>query len=107
MSPRSCGFHPSVVRVFALEAEQSIDAERITALVEEVSRASDAFAAMWRDHDVRNFGEGTKLMRNPIAGLISFDYASFAVGGRPDLALVIFTPATPADAERIKSLLAA
>jgi hypothetical protein len=29
-----------------------------------------------------------------------------AVNGRPDLSLVIFTPATPADADRVKVLIA-
>lgn len=94
------------VAAFRADAVRAGASERIAGLVEELSRSSDEFAAMWRDHDVRNFGEGTKLMRNPIAGLISFEYSSFAVGGRPDLALVIFTPATPADTERVKSLLA-
>ena len=96
----------NAVAAFRADAVRAGASERIAGLVDELTRSSDTFAAMWRDHDVRNFGEGTKLMRNPVAGLISFEYSSFAVGGRPDLALVIFTPATPADAERIKSLLA-
>jgi hypothetical protein len=34
------------------------------------------------------------------------DYSAFAVVGQPDLSLVIFTPATSADADRIKDLIA-
>ena len=33
------------------------------------------------------------------------EYSAFAVDGRPDLGLVIYNPATPADAERIRSLM--
>jgi hypothetical protein len=35
---------------------------------------------------------------------IQFEYSAFAVDGRPDLSLVIYNPATPADADRIRSL---
>lgn len=33
------------------------------------------------------------------------EYSSFTVDGRPDLGLVIFTPLTDADAERVRLLL--
>jgi hypothetical protein len=62
---------------------------------------------MWRDNDVRIYGEGTKTLRHPIAGPIALEYSSFAIDGRPDLAMVIYSPATSADAERIRSLLKA
>ena len=58
-----------------------------------------------RDNDVRSYGEGTKQLRHPTAGLIALEYSAFAVDGRPDLGMVIYSPATPADAERIRSLL--
>jgi hypothetical protein len=45
-------------------------------------------------------------VRHPVAGLIALEYSAFAVDGRPDLGMVIYNPATPADAERIRSLLA-
>ena len=38
-------------------------------------------------------------------GPIAFEYSAFAVDGRPDLSMVVYNPATPDDAERIKSLL--
>jgi hypothetical protein len=37
--------------------------------------------------------------------LIGLEYSAFAANGRPDLGMVIYSPATPADAERIRSLL--
>jgi hypothetical protein len=57
-----------------------------------------------RDNDVRTHGEGVKHLRHPITGSIQFEYSAFAVDGRPDLSLVIYNPATPADADRIRSL---
>jgi len=43
-------------------------------------------------------------VRHPAAGLIGLEYSAFAVGGRPDLGMVIYNPATPADADRIRTL---
>jgi hypothetical protein len=60
---------------------------------------------MWRDNDVHGYGEGVKHIRHPIAGPIAFEYSAFAVDGRPDLGMVIYNPATPADAERIRLLI--
>ena len=39
--------------------------------------------------------------------MIALEYSAFAVDGRPDLGMVIYNPATPADADRIKSLVKA
>jgi len=43
-------------------------------------------------------------VRHPAAGLIGLEYSAFTVDGRPDLGMVIYNPATPADAERIRRL---
>jgi len=75
------------------------------ALVDELRQRSPEFEAMWRDNDVRTHGEGTKHLRHPVAGPIALEYSAFAVDGRRDLGLVIYNPATPADAERIRSLI--
>ncbi|HWA50602.1 MAG TPA: helix-turn-helix transcriptional regulator [Dongiaceae bacterium] len=95
----------AVVAAFRLETARAGVSERAKALVEELSQASPAFAAMWRDNAVSRHGEGVKRMKHPIAGPLTFDYSTFAVDGRPDLGLVIYTPATPADAERVRKLL--
>jgi len=92
------------VAAFRADAARAGAAKNIEALVEELCRLSPEFAAMWRDNDVRTYGEGTKQLRHPQAGLIALEYSSFAVDGRPDLGMVIFNPATPEDAGRIKSV---
>jgi transcriptional regulator with XRE-family HTH domain len=94
-----------VVAAFRAEAARAGAAERVKDLVNELSRESSEFAAMWRDNDVRTYGEGTKHLRHPKAGLIGLEYSAFAVDGRPDLGMIIYSPATPADAARIRSLL--
>jgi len=96
-----------VVAAFRADAARAGAAGNIQTLVDDVSRQSPEFAAMWRDNDVRNtYGEAAKHVRHPQAGLIALEYSAFAVDGRPDLGMVIYTPATAADAERIRLLLA-
>jgi hypothetical protein len=41
-----------------------------------------------------------------LLGPLAFEYSAFAVDGRTDLSMVIYDPATPEDARRIKSLIA-
>jgi hypothetical protein len=60
---------------------------------------------MWRDNDVRSYGEGTKHLRHPKVGLIALEYSAFAVDGRPDLGMIVYNPATPKDADRIRTLI--
>ena len=50
-------------------------------------------------------GEGVKHIRHPVLGPLAFEYSAFAVDGRPDLSMVVYNPATPADAEKIRSLM--
>ena len=63
------------------------------------------FRAMWRDNDIRSHGEVVKHIRHPVLGPLAFEYSAFAVDGRPDLSMVVYNPATPADADRISSLI--
>jgi hypothetical protein len=95
-----------VVAAFRADVARSGAAEKVAGLVDELSRTSPDFDAMWRDHDVRaTYGEGAKQVRHKVAGLIGLEYSSFAVDGRPDLSMVVYNPATPADADLIRSLL--
>jgi transcriptional regulator with XRE-family HTH domain len=96
-----------VVAAFRADAARAGATAKVEALVDELSRLSAEFAAMWRDNDVRSYGEGVKRMRHPIAGPIAFEYSAFAVDGRPDLGMVVYNPATPEDAQRIRALIKA
>jgi len=95
-----------VLGAFRVDAARAGAAAEVEPLVDELCRLSPEFKAMWRANDVRStHGEAVKHIRHPVLGPIAFEYSAFAVDGRTDLSLVVYNPATPADAERIKSLL--
>jgi MmyB-like transcription regulator ligand binding domain len=74
-------------------------------LIDELCATSPEFAAMWRDNDVQGHGDGAKVLHHPIAGPLSMEFSAFAVDGRPDLSMLIYSPAKPADADKIRALL--
>jgi transcriptional regulator with XRE-family HTH domain len=94
-----------VVGAFRVDAARTGAAAEVEPLVDELCRLSPEFKAMWRDNEVRSFGEAVKHIRHPILGPIAIEYSAFAVDGRPDLGMVVYNPATPADADRIRSLM--
>ncbi|MBV8648103.1 helix-turn-helix transcriptional regulator [Paludibacterium sp.] len=95
-----------VVAAFRGDVVRAGAGGQVRELVDELSRSSPEFDAMWREHDVRSvYDERAKQIVHPQAGLIGLEYSAFAVNGRPDLCLVIFNPATAEDAERIQALL--
>ncbi|MEJ0064714.1 MAG: helix-turn-helix transcriptional regulator [Caulobacteraceae bacterium] len=94
-----------VLGAFRLDAARAGAAADVEPLVEELSRLSPEFRAMWRDNDTpAGHADGVKHVRHPVLGPIAFEYSAFAVDGRTDLSLLVYNPATPADAERIASL---
>ncbi|RYG33595.1 XRE family transcriptional regulator [bacterium] len=98
----------SVVRLsvatFRADAARAGASKRVAKLVDSLSRKSPEFEAMWRENEVRTHGEGSKHVFHPTAGRIALEYSSFAVDGQPDLGMVVFSPATSADADRIRLL---
>ncbi|MET0868734.1 MAG: helix-turn-helix transcriptional regulator [Pseudorhodoplanes sp.] len=94
-----------VVAAFRADAARAGATKAVQALVDDLCRLSPEFEAMWGDNDVRSYGDGAKTLHHAIAGPIAMEYSAFAVDGRPDLGMVIYNPATTADAERIRSLL--
>lgn len=93
-----------VTSAFRADAARAGDDPRIAALVEEVSRQSPEFRAMWQDHEVRNMGGGTKRLHMPGRGIVTFEHSSFGVEGRADLTMLVYTPVDPADAAHVRSL---
>jgi hypothetical protein len=45
-------------------------------------------------------------MQHPIAGPLTLEYSAFSVDGGEGLSMVVFTPATEADARTIAALMA-
>jgi transcriptional regulator with XRE-family HTH domain len=97
----------AAVAAFRAEAARAGASERVAALVDDLSQRSPAFAAFWRDQAVRHFGEGTKRIRHPSVGIVALERSAFVVDGRPDLGILIHTPATPADRERVRAIVEA
>jgi transcriptional regulator with XRE-family HTH domain len=97
-----------VVGAFRVDSARAGAATEVEPLVEDLCRLSPEFRAMWRENDVRgHHGEAVKHIRHPLLGPIAFEYSAFSVDGRTDLTMVVHNPATPADAERIRSLMEA
>ncbi|TGQ52685.1 XRE family transcriptional regulator [Mesorhizobium sp. M1C.F.Ca.ET.193.01.1.1] len=96
-----------VVGSFRADAARAGAGAEVAELVEELSRISPEFEALWRDNDlVASHGEGVKRLRHPGIGLIELEFSVFAVDGRPELGMVVYNPVNASDAERIQSLIA-
>jgi len=91
---------------FRVDAARAGAAAEVEPLVDELCRLSPEFRAMWRDNDVHGaHGEAVKHIRHPVLGPLAFEYSAFAVDGRTDLSMVVYNPATPADTQKISSLI--
>ena len=96
-----------IVAAFRADTARAGAAREVQALVDELCAMSPEFERMWRDNDVRAHGDGTKHLHHPATGPIAMEYSAFAVDGRPDLGLMVYNPMTPADAEKVKTLIKA
>src|SRR5882757_6630014 len=95
-----------VLGSFRVEAARAGAAAEVEPLVEELCRLSPEFKAMWSDIEVRGtHGERVKHIRHPVLGPLAFEYSAFAVDGRTDLSMIVYNPATPADMQKISSLI--
>jgi len=94
-----------VVASFRADVARAGAARNVQSLVDELCSTCPEFAAMWRDNDVQRHGDGLKVLQHPVAGKLSLEFSGFAVDGRPDLSLVIYNPATPEDAQKVRALL--
>ena len=96
-----------VVAAFRADAARAGATAAVQALVSELSAVNAEFATMWAELDVRsNYGEVAKQIDHPLAGPISLEYSGLAVEGRPDLTMIVYHPATPADEARVRQLMA-
>jgi len=77
----------------------------VAALVSELCRISRDFEALWHDNDVVAHSGGVKCIHHADAGSLNLEFSSFAVEGRPELGMIVYNPASPADAERVRALI--
>jgi transcriptional regulator with XRE-family HTH domain len=92
-----------VVGAFRADAARAGAVAEIGQFVEEMSKLSPEFAALWLANDVNAYGEGLKRLHHEKLGLMEFEFSAFAVDGRPDLGMIVYNPVTTADAERIRA----
>ena len=92
-----------VVGAFRADAARAGATAEIGQFVEELSRLSPEFEALWLANDVNAYGEGLKRLHHPKLGLLELEFSAFAVDGRPDLGMIVYNPVTAADADRIRT----
>ncbi|WP_051866411.1 helix-turn-helix transcriptional regulator [Streptomyces griseus] len=64
---------------------------RLTALVEELSTLDPQFRLWWTSHDVAVRAGGTRLLRHPAAGDLTFERSTFTCAEDPEQQLVVWT----------------
>lgn len=96
-----------VVGSFRADAARAGATAETTQLVEELSRSSADFARFWSENEIAAHHEGLKRLHHPELGLLELEFSTFAVDGRPELAMVIYNPVSDADVERVRALIAA
>jgi transcriptional regulator with XRE-family HTH domain len=95
-----------VVSSFRADAARAGAVAEVGPLVDELCRLSPEFSTMWRENDVGGYhGDAVKHIRHPVLGPLAFEFSAFSVDGRTDLSMVVYNPATPADAAKIRSQL--
>ena len=92
-----------VVGAFRAHAVRAGASEEVARLVEELSRLSPEFAALWQSNEINSTTQGVKRIHHPELGPLELEISAFAVDGRPDLGMVVYNPASQADAERIRA----
>ena len=96
----------SVVAAFRADAARAGAGGQIVQLVEELSRASPDFAALWEEGVLPPHGETIKRFKHPQLGRIELEISAFAVDGRTDLSMIVYNPTTKETAERMLSFIA-
>ena len=93
-----------VVGVFRGDTARAGAAAAVQPLVDELCAKSSVFAKMWRESEVNGVCEGVRRLRHPELGEIALEFTAFAVDGRADLAMLVYTPTSANDAARIRAL---
>lgn len=94
-----------IVSAFRIDAARAGAAKEIAPLVRELCAESPEFAALWREHDLDlPHGDGVKQLQHPVVGPLSLVSSVFGVDARPELRMVVLTPTTRADRDRVRTL---
>jgi len=78
---------------FRLAAARRPDDRDFTALIDYLRRHSPEADSWWNRHDVLQPASGTKRLRHPLLGEVTFNHVVLQVADNPDLKLVTFSAA--------------
>ena len=95
-----------VVGAFRADAARAGAGVEIGQLVGELSASSPEFKAMWDDNEITSTREGIKRLHHPVLGAIELEFSTFAVEGRSDLNMMVYSPANTAVMAQFHTLLA-
>jgi transcriptional regulator with XRE-family HTH domain len=94
------------IAVFRVDVARAGGSPEAAALAAELQTSSADFRRLWAENEMRSHWFGLKRVHHPRAGLLTLEYSTFAVGGADGLSMIVFSPASPAEARAIESLLA-
>lgn len=94
-----------VVGAFRADAARAGAGVEIRQLVDELSTSSPEFKAMWDDNEITTTREGLKRLHHAILGPIELEFSTFAVEGRFDLNMMVYSPANTEVMEQFRSLI--
>jgi transcriptional regulator with XRE-family HTH domain len=95
-------FALSVFRVALARAGGGSEA---VALAAELQASSADFRRLWAENGMRSHWIGLKRLHRPSVGSFTLETLAFAVDGADGLSMIVFTPASPADARAVERLL--
>ncbi|MCX5497078.1 helix-turn-helix transcriptional regulator [Kaistia dalseonensis] len=96
-----------VVGAFRADAMRAGAGVEIQLLVDELSASSPEFKALWDDNEVTGMRDGIKRLHHPLLGAIELEFSTFAVEGRSDLNMLVYSPANEAVMERFQAVIGA
>jgi transcriptional regulator with XRE-family HTH domain len=98
---------PVIVGVFRADVARAGAGAMVQTLVDELCARSPEFATLWRASEVSASCDGARRLRrlrHPVLGKIVLEFGAFAVNGRPDLAMLVYTPISAGIAGEIRTL---
>jgi hypothetical protein len=94
------------VSVFRYDIARIGGSPEADALVAELEAVSPDFRRLWAENEVRSHGVGRKQFRHPDLGSLNLEITGFSVEAAEGLTMLVFSPASPADAEVLADLIA-
>jgi transcriptional regulator with XRE-family HTH domain len=93
---------------FRAEAGQRLGDPDVTYQVERLKETSPEFKEGWDRYDILGFESRERLFHHPAVGVLRLEHHQVSPSDRPDLHIVVYTPAPDSDAaEQIQRLLSA